>query len=504
MPKPMVRICFMVVLSLCSSAHAQFLDRSLVSPRMNTIKPFGYGLVEQVLASLPGRTGLAWCKASDNRASECLSVSGGLSCNGVVAVGALVSCNQDGKANVDETGFAEVDCHNNLSGDGGASGLLSSSDWCGWTSYMATRTLDTVYLYNDYVRIGINKRFGGTVFELYGTDKLDRVQQNPGGAMQLALYGDDLNYAPAGTPSGWFASNSSPNFQLPLAQGWDNKAYASQSDCKAAHPESDTTCRLEMAADNVSDDITNVGCAWDGQDAGGGFNPVMGVSYNCWYGDPTNFVDKSSSPAPNYFSVSKTAPYNYSKSSNVPGLTWTETAAVFGPFAQLTYDISGGSNLRTMSPDFQELPALFLHNGIGGLVYFYAGAYPYSGFNQPVTRVALAANTTGILGYPSRTLPYGAGYDIEMTEDWVSMCDTTGRICVTTASFTNDSKLVQVSNNTTGSYLGIHGFFNLQPGLSKRNTIFIAPYRFDDIVDGRSVREWIYALHSHPLPPPLD
>ncbi len=491
----------------CNFGYSQFTSLQPVNAQSRTITPFGYGAVTQVFATSAGLTGNAWCTTKVSPSATCLSVSGAGDCTWQLGTGTVISCNQGGKANVNEKPFAPVNCNGNLDGDGNVSGLITDADWCGWAGYMANRTLDTIYQYNDYVRLGVDRRFGGAVFELYGTDKLDRIQQNPGAAMQLALYGDDLNYAPAGTPSGWFVSwlgnaNKGDNFNVPnpTPGTWDNTAYPTQAACNAAHP--GFSCRQEMAADNVSDDVTNVGCANNGQDAGAGFNPVQAVSANCWYGDPNNYTDDVYSPAPGYVTVDKHAPNNYSKSSNVPGLFWAQTSQVVGPFAQLTYDIIGGNALRTMTPDFQELPAIFLHEGIGGLVYFYNGSNPYNSLTEPVTQAALASGATSILGFPARTGQYGTGYNVGLTEDWASMCDTTGTKCITIASFANDAKIIQASNTSNGSYLGIHGFFTLKPGLNERTSVFIAPYRYDDIVQGQSVRQWIYQLRNNPLAPP--
>ena len=84
------------------------------------------------------------------------------------------------------------------------------------------------------------------------------------------------------------------------------------------------------------------------------------------------------------------------------------------------------------------------------------------------------------------------------------MCDDNSTQCVTIASFSNDAKIIQVSNQSASanSYFGIHGFFTLAPGLKERTTTFIAPYRYDAIVAGQSVRQWIYQLHQNQMLPP--
>lgn len=483
--------------------HAQIASETSVAAHPVVIAPFGYGAVSQFLATKAGQTGAAWCKTQINRSSQCLSVSGGSSCSSPAPMGALVSCNQNGKGQVNESKFAPVNCHGQLQGDTGASGLVTNSDWCGWASYMASRTTDTVYQYNDYVRVGMNQRFGGTVFELYGTDKLDRIQQNPGGALQIALYGDDLGYAPPTAKRGWFAFNTDQQFLPPNTGGWDNTPYPTQAACQAKHPGAGQTCREELAEDNVSDDIHEVGCANAGQDAGGGFNPVQAVSLNCWYGDANNYVDTTTSPAPGFVAMTKTAPNNYSKSTNVPGLTWTQTTQVVGPFAQLTYDIVGDKNLRTMYQDFQELPAIFPGAGIGDVTYFYKGNNPYNALSEPVTMAKVTQGNYAVLAFPNRT-DYGTGTNDGMTEDWASMCDATSTRCITVVSFSPDAKIIETSNQSAAnnSYFGIHGFFTLAPGLKVRTTTFIAPYRFDAVVGGLSVRQWIYQLHANQQLPP--
>ncbi len=496
-------ISMAVLATTAVPGQAAFIDQPAVAAQPHVIAPFGYGTVTQVFTTSAGRTGAAWCKAQVNRLSQCLSVSGGASCSAPADAGVLVSCNQTGKAHVDESKFAPVDCHNQMQGDTGASGLITNSDWCGWAGYMARRTADTVYQYNDYVRLGVNRRFGGTVFELYGTDKMDRIQQNPGGAVQMALYGDDIGYAPPDAPRGWFAFNPDQFFLPPNTSGWDNTAYPTQAACKAVHPGDNEPCRQELAMDNVSDDVHEVGCANAGQDAGAGFNPVQAVSLNCWYGDDNNYVDTTTSPAKGYVAVRKTAPNNYSKSTNVPGLTWTQTSQVIGPFAQLTYDIVGDQNLRKMFQDFQELPAIFTHGAIGSQVFFYKGANPYNSLAEPVSHSSVAQGSYGVIAFPGRT-NYGTSSDAQMTEDWASMCDDTGKQCVTVASFSPEAKIIEASNQSANanSYFGIHGFFTLQPGLKVRTAVFIAPYRFDDVVGGRSIRQWIYQLHQNQMLPP--
>ena len=68
----------------------------------------------------------------------------------------------------------------------------------------------------------------------------------------------------------------------------------------------------------------------------------------------------------------------------------------------------------------------------------------------------------------------------------------------------DEAKIIETSNQSAAnnSYFGIHGFFTLKPGLKVRTAVFIAPYRFDDVVQGKSIRQWIYQLRQNQLLPP--
>ena len=87
------------------------------------------------------------------------------------------------------------------------------------------------------------------------------------------------------------------------------------------------------------------------------------------------------------------------------------------------------------------------------------------------------------------------------------MCDITSTQCITIASFSPNAKIIETSNQSASanSYFGIHGFFTIQPGMKQRSTVFIAPYRYDAVVGGQSIRQWIYQLHQNQqLPAPVN
>jgi hypothetical protein len=88
---------------------------------------------------------------------------------------------------------------------------------------------------------------------------------------------------------------------------------------------------------------------------------------------------------------------------------------------------------------------------------------------------------------------FAPGQGDQLTEDWISLCDSTGTKCVTLASFSPDALDIAYGPGQN-SYFGLHGRFAIAPRLGKTITLWIAPYRFDDVINGMTVRQWIYQV----------
>jgi hypothetical protein len=487
---PMAALAWASAIS-SGTAHAQTFTPMPYSGTYSAVKPFGYGPVLQFLAAANKGTGDSQCHAI-SQVIKCLSVSGGNSCSVNVPAGQLVSCGSSLKPAVDETLFQPVNCYNQQLGDGGRSGLLGPSDFCTLAGYMPNRTTDTVYQYTDYVRLGVNRRFGGTIMELYGTDKLDRIMQNPGGAMQLSLWAYDLGYMDP-TYGRYFAA---PKSNAP----YNRTPYAAQADCQAANPGS--ACLQGVDGPNWTETQSAVACSGNGATAGSPLNPIQGQSPGCGYGLSGGTVDSVSQPAPGQITMVKSNPSNFTFSSTLNGLTWSQTTAVNGPYALVTYKMANNGNLPNM--DYQEIPALFLHEGMNKYTYFYGGSAAYQNATSTVSRVqvnqTVDPNTGGprywALQFPHRTGPFSVGNAAMLTEDWVSTCDSTETKCVTVATFSSSSQDIVVNNDQNGPYFGVRGFFSLTNQLNRTVTVAIFPYRFDQTVAGQTIRQWIYQLHN--------
>ncbi len=439
------------------------------------VEPFGYGWVRQVLATAegPGMNGAWWCTnhfgSNLGCTWSCQSVSGGHSCEGDVPQGELVSCvRADAPATVDESAFAEKACN---SDDLDA----ASKEFCAGTDYMTTRTASTLYLYNDWLRAGLNRSYGGTLMELYGTNGWNVLQQHGGSAVQLSVWGYD---ATSGAPA-WFTTQ----------QPCNPNGFADAGTCKTANGGND--CRFFGTGEHVSNCSTELSCFdWT---AAGPWNPIQAQAEGCGWNGPTNDVD---TVVGHELGVTMTRenPYNFTKTTELDGMTWSVTGQVLPdrPYLQLDYvmDYDG----KPVGVHNQEIPALFTDDRMGKYYYFYSGGSPYADAAGDVTRVALADVASQQLALPDRTgekpqTPPANGYR-NATEEWLSSCDATETHCLTVATFAPDVSVLYLD----GHYVTPMGRFAFNG--HRAWTIYLFPYRHDDVVAGKTVREWIYAIRS--------
>ena len=481
--------CASLLVLSAGIAYAQAPAPTPFSPQSQVVKPFGYGTVYQSLVKSAGQSGTAQCLAI-SRVLKCLSVSGGNSCSASAPVGEMVSCGSTARPPVDETAFQPLNCHGNALGDGGASGVMSINDFCLTANYMPQRTVDTIYQYNDYVRVGINRRFGGMIMELYGTDKVDRIMQNPGGGQQLSLMGFSDGYAPANYERGFFAG---PDL---VASGWlttfDPTAFLTMQACQSAHPTD--YCSSGVVGPNLLSASKGFPCGGNGGNAGSPYNPIQGQSANCEYGAPSGRVDNVSQPITGEITITKANPNNFRTSTPYQGLSWSQTTSIPGPFALTTYNMLDNGQVSDM--DFQEIPAIFLHNGLNATIFWYSGNAPYQNSSGPVSQALRNTGAAWVFQLPNRQGPFSTGASEMLTEDWVSSCDQTGTKCVTIASFSSVAQDIILQNGTDNAYAGIRGFFSLTDQLNKTASVAIFPYRFDAVVGGMTVRQWIYNLRQ--------
>ncbi len=486
---------FEVIFTFCCAVPATCQWNPInFQPNPAIVSPFGYGPVVQYLSHYSTQTGSAIC-LDNNPSFKCLSVSGGNTCANAVPDGELISCGIKLPVTVNEWPFQPVDCNGHPSGDGGISGLIQSQDWCLIANYMPGRIEDTWYQYNDWLRLGVNRRFGGSIFELYGSDKLDRILQNGGGGVQISLWAFNPNYALPQYQRFYYAVSSTAT--AAWKGSYNSTPYGSLSECEAANL--GLVCELGVAGPNLLNGPEVYPCAPNGAMAGSPINPIQAASTTCDWGLPSGAVDTVLTPGPGLLTISKAGPANYTRSDALSSLTWQQTSRLMGPCAIITYKLNDNSSIGDM--DFQEIPAIWLHQGLGAQVYYYAGSQPYADVAGPVSLVLQnGGGQFAGLQLPGRVGPFGTGATAQMSEDWVSDCDSSGTQCITAASFSSTAQDFIVNYNyPKTSYMGVHGFFSLLNALNRSTTLFLCPYRFDQVVDGQSIRSWIYQFHRNPV-----
>ncbi len=505
------------------------------------ITPFYSGQLEQVFisAEVLGQTGKWWC---DHHFGfnlggqwQCLEVTNGGNCLSTAPKNSMVTCvknpeiqkvlasvrpvngqtgqwwcdhhfgvNLGGKWNcLSQTRVTNSSCSQNsvkgsavtcarvLLGSGDSNYLLPDTTctrddldadgkvFCKYTNYTRQRPQDTTYLMNRYVRVGVNKRLGGAIFELYGTDFINRIQEHGGSALQMSLWGYDASAAGAA----YYKTTSC-----------DSTAYSSAITCQQQN--NGTPCEIMATTGwQINECSTVKSCP--GWSAAAPINPIQAQTKNCGWDDQTAAVSSISalsvqgsvSPA---LKIMKNNPYNFTKSSAVDNLTWSQTVVTpkDAPYAEINYSVSYHG--LSLGEHNQEIPAIFLNSQINPQVFFYEGNANYTDSAGSVTQAINSDMDTLIL--PGRQgqgpLPL-AKKPRYLTEDWVSFCDASGAKCVTVATFDPRAKEIQPGR---AGYITVLGRFAMPQGFSASWKIYMFPYRYDNVIEGKTVRQWIYDL----------
>jgi hypothetical protein len=379
----------------------------------------------------------------------------------------------------------------------GCSGLRgSAAEWCAnMPNYWRNRQNDTKLLWNDFVKIGINNSYGGMISQLYGSDRSKNlITEHGGGAMQVSLWGyDDSN------PTGGFFGNE--------AGKCDPTAYSSQALCLA----NNASCREWGAAKgaHVADCVSVKYCGMWG--AGAPWNPIQGQGPNCSWDSAANDVQYKASTADGGWEIRYNNPYQFTKTNQFTGLTLGQKVSLGDAYAKIEYSILyNGVSRGGFHP--QEIPAIFLDN-IKNKFYYYGGSTPFSNVNSDVTVIPESqlkprsgdslAQAELYLRLPGKAYPIDNMSIGTATEGWWGACDVTEINCVTIATF-DDSAAEAVLGKTADSegsgVLSLLGNFELKPGLQDMVTLYVFPYRYDRVVNGKSIRQRIYDLR-YPLAP---
>ncbi len=358
---------------------------------------------------------------------------------------------------------------------GTCNGLESDAlGWCqGMAPYWVNRLKDTVWVGNDSIRVGVNKSFGGTLFGLYsaGWDR-NLILEHGGGAVQLSIWG----YDPVGG-AGWYGND-----------GCDPKWYTSEAACKAGGHASCSLWAYPGGA-HCSNCTSQKPCG--GWTPGAPWNPIQAQGPDCGWNSPANDCNVAEWQGQTFY-TRLNAPFHFTSTAPPAPMPMEQWVTAHDGYAEVKYRLTySGPSAWCNHP--QEIPAIFTSFGMNQHYYYYDGEAPFTGAG--VVHKAGASN--GVLRYPNRP-EYGHGNDYfgYVREGWWGVCDGPQERCLTVASFSPVMNEVAMGQNqTAGSgYITALGWFGVSPGMDLQWTVYYFPYRYDQVVGGKSVRDIIYSL----------
>ena len=366
--------------------------------------------------------------------------------------------------------------------DAGCAGMQEPAlSWClGVPAYYRQRAADTEYLFNDRIRVGVNGSYGGAILELYGPDhSTNLVAEHGGGAVQLSVWGYEEKGA-----NGWFGTG----------QGvCDPTSFPDEASCLAQHDSCQLWCCDEGA--HVTNCTTVKSCV--GWGAGAPFNPIQAQAQDCGWDSGTNDVD-SLVRSGDAVTTRKSSPWHFTRTDALAGMVFEQTTTLHDAYVQLDYRITY-SGPYTLSSHPQEIPALFPGVGMNHSYWFYTGDAPYTGGG---VSSSVGAADGPMLRFDGRA-PYPHGsYDAVLTEHWVSVCDESGARCLTLATFSEPYKEVDCAGTPWHGYgyMTPLGGFAIEPGMDVQVRAFLFPARYDQVLAGKTVRDWIVGLAATELP----
>lgn len=387
----------------------------------------------------------------------------------------------------------------------------TNQDWCkNAPQYWQNRQQDTVILANKYVKIGIDKAIGGMSLQLYSQDRsYNLLDEHAGSALQLSLYGYDTT---GGDVFKWFGAQYFP------PQICNTTRFDTESECKKSF----STCvpRHFAYGKHVADCQTvqirnyqDVAFPWDPAQSG-----EICPNGQCHTKPLTSSTYLNISDYHDGYHTILEAPGDYSKTNingvdGFSGLTFDQTTTLGDAYVTLNYRIAY-SGPYNMAKHMQELPSLSTSKDLNSHYYYYAGSQPFSDASSSITEVYPPIDQESFLalpGYKTDNFPrnpapqdYGVYWDLQnplghATEGWATHCSNDNSKCITIAVFNPMIQRISIRNfhgadTSQGTYFSPTTPFAITPGLDLTFKVYIFPYKYDTIINGKSIRERIFEL----------
>jgi hypothetical protein len=361
--------------------------------------------------------------------------------------------------------------------------------WCrDMPVYWENRQRDTAALFNKYIWIGVNNSYGGMISQLYSEDRTTNLLQEHGGAaMQLSLWGYDTSAA--GGPDAFYRKSPPANPRC------DPTPFPTLAACTAGGHVCDGV-EGSPSRPQHGRQVTTCANVCNGWEVAAPWNPLQAQGAQCSWDDRA----KSSKKAHN--NVAQKGPFvdagrpgwrilhnsvsHFTKGKTIagqrgkgtfPGLAIEQKVTLGDVYAKVQYTVRYARNARyTLGVHPQEIPAIYTGKGIAIKAY----------------RPGEPEKDTCVHGSPgcdgTANLPKDGG--------WWGVCDASGTKCLTVATF-DGGVITRDTVERAGDGYGMltaAADFALVPGLVKSFTIYLFPYRFDKVIEGRTIVDRINAL----------
>ncbi len=329
-----------------------------------------------------------------------------------------------------------------------------SRGWCtAVPHYWRDKFKNTTRLLSKNLIAGINRSYGGAIFELFGHDRSwNLINEQGGAAVQISVWGYGANQEQRGT--------ALPGKGMP---------------CPGALPNADPL-------------------GWP-------YNPIQAQQRNCSWAESegaSNDVD-GWNIGPGTITTQLNDPINYTGSLPMVGMQFQQVATLENDaYLSVNYHVVNFSPVPIKDPHPQEVPAIFLNTGPAPVVTYFQGASPWS--NAAVTTRSLAVDTSLTLGLLGRDIaaPANGG---QIDEGWYSVCSADSVHCVTIATPVVGASTVweaQISANpaTGNTYATLMSYYAISSNSAHDTTVWLFPFRYDEVVSGKTVRSWICQLNG--------
>lgn len=390
------------------------------------------------------------------------------------SLGARSIANIQSKVNAARSGFGTQSQKSGMSLSNYSGDLTANEiDWI-----QAGKVKPNTFIRGDQLSVSVSEDYGGTIFELLDKQGRNKIDFHGGSALQLSIWGYDTEFSMRNV-------FSMGTIEAPKRNPVVRRSPYNENACGSAAymPESTVFGGLIPWNPIMAQDIN---CAWDTY----GANRVDSVRVT-----PQSIsIEKT---APKFFNISSSVNGQFKSSVGAEGLKWWQTVEVperSSPYVKITYRMKYENPEVGIGPHNQEMPAIYNRFKNGSTSYFYDQNQPYVSANSPVTSVPTLQRGAYLI-LPNQNFTSAPGDRLlRATEAWQSVCRSgpgeDPRDCLTIATF---SPLAQAFAQEH-IYNAVLASFALNKSFDETWTIYIFPYKYDEVINGKTVREHIYTL----------